>query len=256
MSNMIILRPLPVAAYSGSYTSIENAFTPDPKEVAVGFHGGSSEYVDIDLGAVVSVDTFFQGFTNALPTAVWAIQVRETMGGTITSTVLNNTLIRSPDGIGPRYHALHKTAAPVLARYLRIWFAQAATSADPAPRLGVLAVGLAFRPTYNREWGGGRRIIDTGARESLLGGGFGIGEGAIKAAYQWTFGDLSDAETDALYALALARGETRPVIVVEDPDKTAGLMERIHYGLFTRFESFERRSQDKTRWSLTLEQWV
>ena len=122
--------------------------------------------------------------------------------------------------------------------------------------IGVLLVGLAFQPAHNQEWGAGRQPIDTGVKDPLLGGGFGILEGARKARYRWTLGDLTEAEADALYGLALDQGETSPLLVVEDPDATMGLNERLHYGLFDGFEAYERANPSQTRWGLSVTQWV
>jgi hypothetical protein len=121
---------------------------------------------------------------------------------------------------------------------------------------GALIVSRAFQPTWNKEWGSGRRPIDTGSREPLIGGGFGIGRGVRKRAYSWTLGDLPDAEVDAIEDIALACGETSPLVVVEDPEVDAGLVRRIHYGLFDRFEAFERKAVGVTRWSLSIIGWV
>lgn len=152
----------------------------------------------------------------------------------------------------PRRHGLFRFPA-VLARFITVAFNQ---PANPILQVGLLLVGVAFQPTHNREWGSGRQIVDTGSREPLLGGGFGIGEGVRKAVFRWNLGDLTDAEVESLYDMALDRGETRPILVVEDPDATTGLNERIHYGLFDRFDAYERLGPGRTTWALSVTQWV
>jgi hypothetical protein len=69
---------------------------------------------------------------------------------------------------------------------------------------------------------------------------------------------LSDALRRQLWALALDRGERKPVLVVEEPDSedSAGANERIHYGTFDRFEAYERRDPNDTAWALSMTEWV
>lgn len=114
----------------------------------------------------------------------------------------------------------------------------------------------AFVPTFNKEWGAGRRPIDTGVATSLPSGGFAAVPGARKMAYNWSFGDLTDAEVDALCELALDVGETNPVLVVEDPAMTTGQRSRLHYGLFQGLKAYERRNPKQTRWDWTIEEWI
>jgi hypothetical protein len=252
MANILIMRPLPFTVVGVSHgTGGINLTTQDPKEVWSG-NAGADNQITIDLGTNLLFDTIMLGFATVTATGgapTWRAQ--SGFGGTGDLSWTAHTPIISAGAIGPRYHALLRRPAPVDHRFIRIDVYSPTT-----PTVGIIAVGLPFQPTYNQEWGGGRQIIDTGAKERLLGGGFGIGDGARKAGYRWTLGDLSDAETHTLYGLALSRGDTQPLVVVEDPDQTAGLNERIHYGLFDKLEAYERRNPSQTRWSLSIEQWV
>jgi hypothetical protein len=247
VSNMIVFNPLPMAAVTSpaGYTGGDNLLTPDPKEVAVTMLGPGVGSFDIDMGAAVTIDTLLLGGLSA-GNYLYAFASATGMGTGITTLAFPG----GPTNAAP--YGFLKLAQPVTSRYFRI---QAGTSVALFT-LGVIALGLSFQPTHNREWGGGRLLIDTGSKERLLGGGFGIGRGVRKAAYRWTFGDLLDAELDALWNLALDRGETSAIVVVEDPAETVGLGNRIHYGLFDRFEAFERQNPSQTRWALSVEDWV
>jgi hypothetical protein len=257
MSNMLLLKPLsPSTVAASTGTGVANLLTPDPKEVWASVAGGSASNLDFDMGAgAPTIDSVYIGFVAGAataPTFTW------TSGAASYTTTTNLTAVSafapSSSAAPPRRHCFRRLAAPLVGhRYHRIAFTPGVAGTTT---IGIVVFGLALQTAYNREWGGGRSIIDTGAKERLLGGGFGIGEGARKAAFRWTWGDLSDAETDAIYDLGLDRGEGRPVIVVEDPDLTTGLNERIHYGLFDRWEPYERQNPNLTRWSLSVEQWV
>ena len=62
-------------------------------------------------------------------------------------------------------------------------------------------------------------------------------------------------EIDALYEIQLQCGQTRPVLVVEDPDRTAGQIHRIHYGRFAALKNYKRRNPAQTQWELEIEDW-
>lgn len=253
---MIIVSPMSVAAVTTSRgAGAANLLTADPKEVWADSVAGSAASIDIDLGSVQSIDTIFLGYAyDVAPGAIWSIS-----GGTASytgSVIQAATTLRVPDVAGQApamSHALWFGGARAV-RYLRITVTQ--TAGWPPLKIGVLLVGRAFQPILGREWGSGRRPIDTGTATPLAGGGYGIAEGVRKRGFYWTFGDLTADEVEALEAIALDRGETRPLLVVEDAAGTAGLRSRIHYGLFERFRSFERRNKAQTRWELGVEEWV
>lgn len=248
MSNMIIFKPLPISEVVPQLasTGAANLLTPDPKEVWAATLGAGAYALYIDMGSAVTIDSLFVGGLNAGAFLYTFYKAADMAGGGLVALYTP----AAPTAASP--YGFVRLAAPTSSRYFRISIANFSVG----PQAGVIALGLAFQPTHNREWGGGRLLIDTGSKERLLGGGFGIGEGVRKAAYQWTFGDLLDAEVEALWDLAKDRGETSPIVVVEDPADTAGLGNRIHYGLFDRFEPYTRQGAGRTRWALSMEEWV
>jgi hypothetical protein len=232
-----------------------NLLSADPKEVWADSAVGSAATIDIDLGGVHPLNSVFLGYIHgADPAASWTI----TGGVAAYAEMVLKAAgpLRVPDVAGELLAISHGLwfGADASVRYLRLSITQ--PEGSPALMAGVLLVGHAFQPDFNREWGSGRRPIDTGTATPLPGGGFGIAEGARKLGFTWTFGDLGEADVLALEDIALACGETRPLLVVEDPAPSAGLRRRIHYGLFEKFKAFERRNRVQTRWELGIEQWV
>lgn len=250
---MLIMKPNRASSVTVSRgTGAANLLTPDPKEVWTDSTVNSDATLDFDFGAVVAWDTVFVGFTNAAATAEWGISGGSTGYG--DTTYLPRTTFRaSSDAIGPRYHGFFTRSPTTSDRYMRITLKQ--FTGNPNLQVGIVAIGASFKPTYNREWGAGRSLIDTGTKQRLRGGGFAIGRGAKVPGYQWVLGDLTEADVQALWALAVDRGETDPIVVVEDPDATAGRSERLHYGLFNRLEAYERQDPDLNRWALSMEGW-
>lgn len=255
MSGLVILKPLPIAAVGATRgTGAANLASPDPKEVWADSAAGSLATLTVDLGQVRTIDTVLLGHVRPPAAgANWSIT-----GGVAAGTELTlqaGTTLRVPDVTGDfaeTSHALWRGAA-VSVRYLNIFVIQPA--GQPPLTAGTLAIGAGFVAQLGQEWGGGRRPIDTGRATALPSGGFGIVEGVRKRAFSWTFGDLSIDEADQLELLALDRGETRPVVVIEDDSRTAGLRARIHYGLFEKWRAFERRNRRQTRWEIGIEEW-
>ena len=257
MANLLILKPATIAAITASRgaASSANLLTADPKEVWADTAVGTAVNIDIDLGSVVPIDTVFLGYLSP-PSAgsTWTI----TGGAAAYNTGVLKTSgpLRAIDSSGQfplLSHAL-ATFAQQSIRYLRLSVTQE-VGADTLIA-GVVMTGKAFTPAYNKEWGAGRRVIDTGSATGLPSGGFSTVEGARKRAYAWTLGDLSTDEVDVLEAIALDRGETLPVLVVEDPAATTGQRNRIHYGLFQGLKQFDRRNVKQTRWEFTVEEWI
>ncbi len=256
MSNILILQPAAIAAVAVSRGSgAANLLTPDPKEVWADSAVGTAATIDIDLGSVQPVDTI--ALISVIPPVagtVWNIT-----GGAAsytTSVIKAAGALRAVDAAGQaqqRSHALHFGAIWNI-RYIRIALTQPAGQA--ALSVGVPVVGQAFVPTWNNEWGAGRRVIDTGSSTSLSSGGFANVAGVRKGSYGFTLGDLSNEEIDALYAIQLALGETAPLLIVEDPAATSGQYHRIHYGQLRSLRQFDRRSSGRSRWELTIEEWV
>jgi len=252
MANLLIMAPLPVAAVAASRgTGADNLLSPDPREVWADSAVGSAATIEVDFGAVRRIDTVFLG--HLFPPAdgaTWTLDCGFAAHG--ETMIAGAAPLRVPDvpGHAPALSHAFWHGAPVSLRYLRLAVTQAAGAAPLTA--GVLLAGLAFQPRWNREWGGGRRPIDSGSATQLSTGGFAIAEGERKSAWYWTLGDLEDDELDVLYDITLDRGETRPLLVVEDPASTAGLRRRLHYGLFQQLRQYERQRLGRTRWELTL----
>ena len=255
MANILIMGPTAISALvvSRGFGGATRR-TADPKEVGTDSGGGSAVNIDIDLGSSQSINTVFLGsILGATGTGTWTIT-----GGTgayTTTTLKASGALRANDAAGQSPAVSHGfwTGTAATVRYLRLSLNQPTGTPLQA---GNVMVGSAFQPTWNKEWGSGRQVIDTGSATRLPGGGFATVEGARAGSYRWTLGDLTDAEVDTLYALQMDRGETRPVLVVEDPAATTGLRNRIHYGRFTGLRAYERRNPKQTRWDFSMEEWI
>lgn len=256
MSRLLIVQPLPIAAIAASRgVGAANLLSPDPKEVWADDAVGASASIVVDLGALRTIDTVFLGFVEP-PAAGATWSVKANSGSGADFWLQTETALRVTDVAGTfpaRTHALWFGAARAV-RVLTIFLDQPVGS--PPLTAGVVVIGKAFVADLGQEWGAGRQPIDSGTVTELPSGGFAVVEGARKARFSWTFGDLSQAETDQLEQIALALGETAPGLVIEDADRTAGLNNRIHYGLFEKWNQFERRNRRQTRWEVGIKQWI
>lgn len=248
MSVLSIVRPYPISAIAGTADGAARLMTPDPKEAAIIVAAGSKT-IDIDLGVARSIDTIFLGYTSAAAADV--LTATYGTAGYTTTAWGSNIAAADSQLLTPIRHFYSKRASPVTARYIRLTGTFTAGYA-----IGMACVGLSFNPQYGHEYGGGRGVISTGTAERLFSGGFGIDEGTTAGMWQFTLGDLQPAEVRQLYAIARDRGETKSLLVVEDPDAGADLAERCHWGIFRKIEAYERLDPANTRWSFTVEDWA
>lgn len=246
MTALAIVQPLTFTA-SGGMTNPARVALADPKEAAV--NGTAlANTLDLDLGSSQSIDSLLIGYA------------RNGTGASLTlSTGVSAHGETSRGSIAPAQSDLTEPArqyffqsAPFNARYLRIGIPAAIGTTF---QIGVAVVGKAFFPTWGTEYGAGRLLLDTGTVERLFGGGFGIDPGTIVSGYQWTFGDLQNAEREALFNICKRLGSTRSVLVIEDADLTNGLHNRIHWGLFNKLEAYERLNPADTKWSFQISDW-
>jgi hypothetical protein len=229
-------------------TAVSRLLTPNPKESVVIGGAVADANIDIDLGAVKSIDTLFLGYVSpgmslSMNYGVAGVGEASVPGGTYT--------LRASELFSPSYHLPVVLSAPISARYIRFLIATPA-----AGFLGTIAAGLSFQATWGHEYGAGRPIEDTGSVERLKDGSFGIDEGVAVGGYQWTFGDLTDVEVQKLYAIARDRGQGKSVLVIEDPDQTDGLNERTHWGLFDKLEPYERLMPGASRYAFRIRDWA
>lgn len=242
---MIVLSPLPIAAITAS---AENLLTPSPKEVAV-YAAGYAKIV-VDLGSATAADTVFLGFTNAQPATTFALYRCNDLAGAGAALVIGGATVAADAVTAP--HILFQFD-PLVSRF---WLIDCNTGANPGLVAGVVMIGSRLQAGHER--GGGRQIIDTGSKELLPDGGVGGEDGVILCGLKWRFIGLADALRRQLFNLAIKRGERRPVLVVEEPDGEglAGANERIHYGTFDRFDTYERGDPNHTNWSFSMTEWL
>lgn len=265
MPALIILSPTQPANVTASRgDGASRLLTPDPKEAFFDTASGSALTITIDLGSAQTVDSVFLGSTNADPAATWAISSGLANGSETAWT--GAITMAAPFRIAskPRMSFFRRgavdasgrvTPSPIVARYIAVTINQ--PSAAPALIAGNIATGLAFQPYWGNEFGSGRAIIDTGASEANIGGGFGTYVGVRKGLYSCVMGDLTTDETEALYALFDATGETQPVVLIEGQIGSSSpvYQERYHWGLWRKLEAFERLDPANTKQSVTIEEW-
>jgi hypothetical protein len=244
VANIRIVEPMGYIA-GGVFTGPSRLSTPDPKEAAVYVAGGTGT-IGIDLGSVRQIDTIFVGFTNAASGTALRMTADDENG-----QVYNQTAQSAPTYAGDVAHFLFAPPAPISVRYINIG------SPSPLPAgfsIGLVAIGLGFVPTWNQELGAGRAIEDTSGIERNFAGGFGVDHGAIVSGYQWTLGDLADAERKRLFGIAKRVGNSNPVLVVEDM-AADDLGDGIHWGLL-RLTKYERIATGVTKWDFSILDWV
>jgi len=246
MKALAIIKPEPFAPVDPANT-MARLTTPDPKEAAT-VNGTAS--IVFDFGYLIQLDTFFIGYHNGKAGQTWKIEPIDGPAGNPYIVFAQGSFDQF-QGFG-QFHTVVVGMTPYIARYWRLTIATGSTGSIT---MGVFAAGAAFVPMWGQELGAGRNITDTGTAERLFGGGFAIDEGARVGGYQWTFGDLQALEIRRLYQIVKDVGVTKTVLVVEDPEQTEGLNERVHWGLFGKLDFYERRDPANWKWGFQISDW-
>lgn len=247
MQQLSITEPVSIASIGGSLPLAYRLATPNPRESSGLIPTIASRTIDIDLGTARTLDTLFLGYVYA--GAYPVVGVTYGTGGYSDANLPG--LVAAPSDGSDFRHYFVQLAAPITARFIRL-----TVNFSVGSTIGCFMAGRSFSPKFGHEWGAGRFITDTGTATRLQDGSFGIDEGVGVGGYQWTFGDLSAEETSALYLIQRRRRTTKSVLVVEDPEQTPGLNERIHWGLFQKLSPYERLDPANTKWALQVGDWL
>lgn len=254
MGSLVLVKPLAAVVATASQPRVLRLLTPDPKEACLFENNGTGYSLMLDYGAAVQADTAYLGYHTAAAGQSWRVYATDQTYTNVVSEIETANTPLVPLGLGFPYHQFKRVAVPVSSRYWRVDFGLGPSNTSFTA--GIFALGLAFQATWGVEMGAGRNVIDTGTAERLFGGGFAIDEGTRAAGFQWTFGDLQALEIRQLYQIVKDVGVTKTVLVVEDPDRTDGLNERVHWGLFSKLDFYERRDPANWKWSLQMSDWA
>jgi hypothetical protein len=235
-----------ISEIGGTLPAVSRLLTPSPFESSGRIPTAGPRTIDIDLGGLRDVDALLLGYVYAGSYPDISVSYG---GGNYSQAMLADIPAAHTDG-APYRHYFVQLSAPITARFLRF------TLLLPVgATVGTVAVGRNFSPLWGHEYGSGRAIEDTGTATRLSGGGFGIDEGVAIGGYQFTFGDLQPDEVRRLYQIVKDRRTTRSLLIVEDPEQSDGLNERIHWGLLHSLEAYERIDPMNTKWSLKIRDW-
>ena len=249
MRGLTLMRGLPISQIKSSRAGeVGYLLTPDPKEIWIANDSGDTT-ITVDLGSPQPVDTVFLGFTNLPAGATFILDTTETYSGGALVRRAGPAPIRIEGGADGRFHGLIRWPAPITERY---WWLRLYGLTEPL-QAGALMFGARLEQPY--EFKSGRRLIDLSDRVELAGGGFGFGEGAVKSSFKATVADLADDELAKLFSIAKSGGNRSPVLAIEGGDSAID-HDQVHYGVFDRFEAYERENPRDTRWSLSVQDWI
>lgn len=248
MTGVAIVKGATIGAVTASSgTGGDNLMSPSPREVwqsAI----STNHVLYLDLGSAAAFDTIYLGGCYVPVGTTWTVHIVEAIGGVVTTLATGNVLL--PRASAAPYQSVLTLGVAATSRYVRI---DINTPTAVQIQLGIALVGLAF--VHDKAFGGGRPLNDLSRITELQDGGFGIDEGAIKAGYRWRFIDLTPGELEQLWQLLASVGRKKPVVVVEDVSAGAITEPAVHYGVFDKFEPWERANAQDTIWALSLSEW-
>lgn len=253
---------------SGNYSAPgfphSNLLNPQPKVVyRVPLAGEWLTGITFDMGWDWSMDTFALMFHNASPDLLWSVEVRTDAQGPNPNPIDTDNMLSGwqpatpvyPTAIWFRRHSILPLPAMVAGRYVR-FILYAPNGQDPDFSIGLMPFGLRVQPEYGRDWGAGRRIVDQSSRITGRGGEQHVWRGARSPSTRWSWSHLSDLEMLNLWAALSEQGESAPFVYCEDPAPTTGIHERLHYGLLTGLDYYERAQTEKSQISFKLDEWL
>ncbi len=221
MDNAFLLRCQPISNYGGTsaMTNTLNIFS-DKLGRAARFTNAGANYMEIDFGASVPLDTFALLATNAVfgDTVRWrlaATQAALTSGPVYDSGAVS--LIASPEGWNDecihRQSLHHITSGPVAARWARFDL----VAANAGLTVGRFTAGKAWKPADTIDYGWEIEVIDRGSVEVSP---LGVKSAQIlprRLMYRASWAWLTQAEARAAsLALWLYAGATRPLMLCVD----------------------------------------
>lgn len=264
MSELLIIEPIDLS-FGGATPSLgvgrgdggENLISNDPREIWVDSAlnaPGSGTIISIDFGVDTAFDTIFLANTNAAADAALTLSYGTAAQASNLAVyeALNVPLSLPFDsGPGARRQTVYITPEPRIARYVAIHVGQ--YSGAPL-EVGRVVIGNAFKPFYNKERGAQRVPLDSGTRTRLSDGSLSTVSGVLISGFKWVFGDLSEAEANALWGIVRRRRTTEPVVVIEDAENLS--VEGTHYCTLIDLEGYLRSDPTKNRWALSVEDWL
>ena len=271
MSNGVIVQPLPItAAMLRTSTGTDPAFPatnlldPQPKVIwRTTTYGDFAHY--IDFGVDTAFDTVALLYANSSAHATIRITGATSAEGNGDGTSDLSHLLAAQAGARPparsaasRFHVV-RSVGPQVMRYLKVFVNDDATNPDGRLSAGILLVGQSWQcanPQFNFELGAGRKVVDLSDKRQLPGGENGRWAKAKVPAFRATWSNMEDADLRALWAILIAVGNTEPLLVIEDPDTTAGLNERIHYCTIDSLDYYQRVQVDKSSIELKVTDWL
>lgn len=254
----IIVEPFDLA-YGGAAPSLTidygdgrpNLVSAQPREIwSTNGTLGYAATVAIDLGAPRQWDTIALINVTMGQNAKWSMTRGVAAPGENVVQAALPIVLESEDGTSLNGPALFHAPGGFNSRFINIFL-------DPANAplsVGRVFVGNSWKPTLPREDGAGRLPIDTGTRTELPDGGLATVPGVLRSGFRWVFGDLDHADLKKLWGIVRRRRTTEPVLVVEDVDNAVA--EAVHYCTLVDLEAYERRDASKSRWALSVRDWL
>lgn len=287
MANIIIARPelgdlasLTAGSSSASFP-VANLQRKQPTDVWQST-GLSDLYIVADLGSVQPLNLVALLFTNATSNARWQIRAADTEAELTAAPTYdsgegdgyllqeNGDRIYLEDGVSflrndpanpvlwasntneARRHGLHWIPAGISARWVRIDVADLSNAAGVF-RAGRLYISNAWQPAVNMSIGAAHGWEDSSKIGQTLGANDIPNSKPTRPFASFTLGFLSDVEADDnVYEIDRARGSSKDVLVVTDPEHATRLHNRIYYGLLSNGRRLSARQFDLYEVSYTL----
>ena len=191
--------------------------------------GGGAPYIEIDLGAVSTINLIALLFTNATGADQWRIRTANTQGALVSAPVYDSNY-DTVSYVGSEGHVFMYFATALSNRWVRI---DLITASNPF-MAGRLYIDNAFQPTRGRSYGLEDGYDDDSKIDSTDGSARIPNDGTNRAVVSFTLNLITEAERHAIREINKERGASGDVIVITNPEVTVNKQDVIYYGLLQR----------------------
>lgn len=203
----------------------------------------TSPYLEENLGASYTVDTFIQGFVNARVSDLFRLRLAATQANLTNGS---HTYDSGSTNLWPTgsdlsaYAKIHRvlTFAPVLATWLRVDYT--ILNADGYAQVGRTVLGKRIEPLTSVKSGWTIGGVEEIAETTDMGGEESPRPMGTKRSVTVTWHNLTESERKSIYEMLLERGSAKDIVLSIEGSEGEHAMSRVYIGRVKHAHSFQQ----------------
>ena len=206
---------------AGPASNMQTMQPTDPWEA-----GGGAPYCEVDLGVISTFNLIALLFTNATGADQLRVRSADTQGN-LTAAPDYDSSYQTLSYVGSEGHVFIWIAAGQSNRWIRF---DLITASNPF-LCGRLYISNALQPSINYRYGTEDGYDDDSLIDATDGGNLIPTFGKNRAVLSFTVLSLTETERHNIREFNKARGASRDVLIITDPEASLNKQDKIYYGL-------------------------